>query len=143
MKLKNEQEIKALAKKYAQFCRDNGHSVNGIAEAYCVADFTKGYTQAQQDLLASASESFEEWVIKRGIKGDWTTEINKETWQAAILSQAKESEKLQKENEELRADLLYFWTWVVKGYESRPETRLNVELIKMEERYEWLKGEKK
>jgi len=51
--------------------------------------------------------------------------------------------EVKSENEDLRADLLYFWTWIVGGYESRPETRLNVELEKMEERYEWLKGETK
>ena len=56
---------------------------------------------------------------------------------------AGQFETLQKENEAMRADLLYFWTWIVGGYESRPETRLNVELEKMEERYEWLKGEMK
>lgn len=72
----------------------------------------------------------------------------KEQWQliagkANLKNLIATAQTLQKENEELRADLLYFWTWVVGGYESRPETRLNVELEKMEERYEWLKGEAK
>ena len=59
------------------------------------------------------------------------------------MKTVKRLEVVMKENEELRKDLLYFWTWIVGGYESRPETGLRKELDKMEERFPWLKGEKK
>ena len=54
MKLKNEQEIENLA--------DSEHRHLNIArKVWTFKDgYKSGYTQAQQDILASASESFEE-----------------------------------------------------------------------------------
>lgn len=37
--------------KYIKLCRDNWHSVYGISEAYCRADFTAGYDAAEKQYL--------------------------------------------------------------------------------------------
>src|SRR5690606_8377335 len=85
MKIKNEQEIVDISerKNYESFIEDE-----------C---FIAGYTQAQQDTLASASEGFEEWKsnLPEYARIDELTMLNCErSWQAAILSQAKDFKKL-------------------------------------------------
>lgn len=101
MKLKNEQGIERLSVahantvSYASFPEWHGRE----------ASFRKGYTQAQQDILASASESFEEWITNYfSLEGstDIEEDVNmqsieydelKEAWQACFLSHAKKMQE--------------------------------------------------
>lgn len=99
MKLKNEQEIENLA--------DAKHRQLNIArKVWTFKDgFIQGYTQAQQDLLASVSEGFEEWENKtiQDNGGSFPDFIEPEDlWQAAKLSSAKELEELKAELEKLK-----------------------------------------
>ena len=104
MKIKNEQEIIELAQAASiDFHEYENH--------YFIIAFEKAYTQAQQELLASASEGFEEWQesqIQRIVGMDEATAENtlkdlvtpEGVWQAAILSQAKELKKIKDDWEE-------------------------------------------
>ena len=88
MKLKTEQEVESLA--------DAKHrQLNITRKVWTFKDgFAQGYTQAQQDLVASASEGFEEWVYKYPDKCDLRDFekpnhnyfVAEEAWQAAKLS---------------------------------------------------------
>lgn len=138
MRVKNEQEVEELALTHiSQFEADDYENVTQYA-FHTIGEkdgFIRGYTQAQQDLLASASEGFDEYLAShdQGIlwrEDDNGDEINlaERIWQASRLSMAKEferlpscnsyhhdemsrlqkeNEELKKENEELRKDFLH------------------------------------
>ena len=102
MKLKTELEIKELATRYvATFW-----GVRKFAPVdNTVDDFKAGYTQAQQDLLSSASEGFEEWKA-HNLSCHESARIHdlcERSYQAAKLSQAKEIEELKEEIRFLKA----------------------------------------
>lgn len=93
MKLKTEQEVETLGYKI------QGHPVTNHA-------FIQGYMQAQQDLLASASEGFEEYIDYMTSGGNYQVnrlDLHEQTWQAAKLSQAKEISDLREEINFLKA----------------------------------------
>lgn len=123
MKLRTQKEIEDMASNTSL------HLVTNPTKATVADAWEEGYKQAEQDLLESASEGFEEW-LKNSLGMDILTNDNmteyvnaKKAWQAAKLSSAKELKKLeddwekaatqnysdkttiedlQKENEELR-----------------------------------------
>lgn len=121
MKLLTEKEIKENSLK--RFPVVIGQPTNDLRFGYI-----EGYTQAQQDLLASASSGFSEfWDDGRylmSVNSYSRDYVAERIWQTAKLSSAeeinflkatnarleearvshlKESERLQKENEELRS----------------------------------------
>ena len=139
MKLKNEQEINTLGKEsWDEWKSEDDFELDGD---YYQDGYANGYSQAQQDLLASARESFEEW---------WESDndIPEILGRAAILSQAKEIEELKKEIQEMREkdaeisslkkDLIY----LLKGVAYfRPDMKVECEDIKV--RHNLNKGENK
>lgn len=122
MRVKNEHEIKALAKESAG---EPLPDKDLIAQWKCyVGGYEKGYSQAQQDLLSQASEGFEEWLVGYfALEGsnDLIEDVNTqnieyaelvEAWQDSSLANAKkmqekdaEIERLRKENERLKHEL--------------------------------------
>lgn len=124
MKLKNEKEIGFMACEYADQSQKNRTQIAWVL--FDVKEACKKcYTQAQQDLLASASESFEEWwendkdmtdIIGRAserVAGitDMAQRCSilsefwaQEAWQAATLVNEK---KYQERINDARKDILY------------------------------------
>lgn len=145
MKLKNEQEIENLA--------DSEHRHLNIArKVWTFKDgYKSGYTQAQQDLLASASESFEEWIKTKPRIDSAKMHSLKEAWRASKLSDTQwfidsmakvsEIERLKKENEELKDDLAYLLMSYAKQIDDdfREIVKTQVRSI----RDKWFKGEAK
>lgn len=81
--------VDELAEEYVEKCRDNMHSVNGIAGAYCVADFKAGHAAASAELEI--------------LKGKYArVEAAYQMVLESIAKQAKELEKLRAENFEMR-----------------------------------------
>lgn len=110
MKLKNEQEIKVLAKLSAGEPLPDSDL---IAQWKCyIGGYEKGYTQAQQDLLSQASEGFDNIFpapttgeIMIAVMEDQSSPTDiylgrKEAWQACSLSHAK---KMQEKDAEIEA----------------------------------------
>ena len=102
MKLKTEQEIGFMACEYTDNNQKHRPQIAwvlfDVKEAY-----KKAYTQAQFDMIESASEGFEEWW-KNQDSVSYPLSLEK-AWQAATLASEKEIQKLQKENERLKYEL--------------------------------------
>lgn len=128
MKLKTEKEIGFISCEYADQSQKNRPKIAwvlfDVKEAY-----KKGYTQAQQDLLASASEDWDEWwendkdipemlgrasekvaaVANMAQRCSLLSEFwAREAWQAVKLSDAKEIETLKRDLKYLLKGTEYF-----------------------------------
>ena len=138
MKLKTIKEIESLAVNHANFyTTPENHDWHGRYSSY-----KNSYIKAQEDLVASASESFEEWKA-HNLSCHESARIHdlcERSYQAAKLSQAKEIEKrdavilsqkkerqrtdaLWKENEELRKkieNLTGFWKPFIEKLNKYP-----------------------
>lgn len=141
MKLKTEQEIGLTASEYADQSQKNKTQIAwvlfDVKEAY-----KKGYTQAQQDLLASAGDDWDEWweddkdipeMLARA-SGKVAAVTNmaqrcsllsefwaREAWQAAKLSDAKEIEELEKRNNN-QAETMKFLSSITNVKDAEIET---------------------
>ena len=90
MKLKNEQEVENLSDSM-QRKLDITRKVWTFKDGY-----KSGYHQAQQDLLESCAEGFEEWqkeFIGDAPFGNGNTRWQKEAWQAATLANEKKHQE--------------------------------------------------
>lgn len=128
MKLKTEQEIREMAKAYSP----KSHHLFTSEDVQL--GYEEGYERCYQDLLASASEGFEEWA--ESVRGedalnpcfdDWSINEVKEAWQAAKLSSAREIELIKKDhkNEE------DCWLITVESkYEKITELQKEIEELK-------------
>ena len=97
MKVKTEQEIEEIANKWAGYYQLT-HRFSKEQARQFIIEF---YTQAQQDILASSSKGFSQYVEgKLTIDGRIVVnrlDLHEQTWQAAKLSQAKEIEDRREE----------------------------------------------
>lgn len=105
MKLKTDIEIKALAKESAG---EPLPDKDLIAQWKCyVGGYEKGYTQAQQDLLASTSEGFEEYIDYMTSGGNYQVnrlDLHEQTWQACSISHTKNMQEKDAEIERLKRE---------------------------------------
>lgn len=92
MKLKTEQEINTLSKKsWDEWKSEDDFELDG---GYYEDGYANGYSRAQQDLLASASEGFEEKFGEEPKDGDsWDWANRKVGWQAATLANEKKHQE--------------------------------------------------
>lgn len=167
MKLKNEQEIEALANQLMKHLAPNCYTGHGLSR-FELEDAKSAILFIQQYLLSQASEGFEEYCIHKIIRGTHKHErvFNAFTgnylnlndcellWQSAKLSQAKSTQcdgfiensrlqghinkKLQKENEELRKDLIILCRELLGGAGD-----VYLQTLANQYQVRWSKGETK
>lgn len=116
MKLKTEQEIEALANQLLKHLAPNCYIGHGLSR-FDLEDAKSAILFIQQDLLASASESFEEWISGMDFHCQWEAEnhlitldaylnyVAEVAHKAAALPLMKRIEELEKENK-FQADVM-------------------------------------
>lgn len=101
--MKTEAQIEEM---FEEGCYGTAEYVQArYTEKYC---YINGYSQAQKDLLDSASEGFEEWFSVSGLELFQTANKSnfKGIWQAAKLSAFKEVSRLVEINKQLTEKLV-------------------------------------
>lgn len=97
---KTKEQIEEMAKEYA----NSFTSRKFQPYRNTLIDYFNGYTQAQKDLLESASEGFEE-CFKNGRNGKGETPSQIEEWQACALFHKAKIDTLKQRELEYQSDL--------------------------------------